>query len=35
VNFGLRRGVEVDGGRGIPETGGSKIAHIKQDAKLS
>jgi len=29
VNFGFWRGVEVDGGRGILETGGSKMAHIK------
>jgi hypothetical protein len=29
VNFGFWRGVEVDAGRGILETGGSKMAHIK------
>jgi hypothetical protein len=29
VNFGFWRGVEVDRSRGILETGGSKMAHIK------
>jgi hypothetical protein len=29
VNFGFWRGVEVDAGRGVLETGGSKIAHVK------
>jgi hypothetical protein len=29
VNFGFWRGVELDGGRGILETGGSKMAHAK------
>ena len=29
VNFGFWRGVEGDGGRGILETGGTKMAHIK------
>jgi hypothetical protein len=29
VNFGFWRGVEVDGGRGSLDTGGSKMAHIK------
>jgi hypothetical protein len=29
VNFGFWRGVEVDGGRGVLETGGAKMAHVK------
>ena len=29
VNFGFWRGVEVDGGRGRLESGGSKMAHVK------
>jgi hypothetical protein len=29
VTFGFWRGVEVDGGRGVLETSGSKMAHIK------
>ncbi|HEX6350039.1 MAG TPA: DUF1801 domain-containing protein [Candidatus Dormibacteraeota bacterium] len=28
-NFGFWRGVEVDRGRGLLETGGSKMAHLK------
>jgi hypothetical protein len=29
VNFGFWRGVELDGGRGILESGGDKMAHVK------
>jgi hypothetical protein len=29
VTFGFWRGVEVDAGRGILETGGSKMAHVR------
>ena len=29
VNFGFWRGVELDRGRGILETSGSKMAHVK------
>jgi hypothetical protein len=29
VNFGFWRGVEIDGGRGVLETGGSQMAHVK------
>lgn len=29
VNLGFWRGVEVDGGRGVLESGGSKMGHVK------
>jgi hypothetical protein len=39
VNFGFWRGLEVDGGRGILESGGEKMAHVKlrepRDVKIA